>query len=87
MRPSSDSALRICRELEHATLKLMVPITDSLALRAAGDEPETSSAAVKTRLFYRYYAHLIKIMERSHMSEVSSSVSSTTLLLMIRMIR
>jgi hypothetical protein len=44
-------------------------VTEQLSLRAAGDEME-SSASVKTRIFYRHYLHLVKILERSY-SEVS----------------
>jgi neurofibromin 1 len=57
------------RELDQACLRAMVLVTDGLSLRSAGeDEAQT---IVKSRLFYRYYLHFVKVLERSNASEVS----------------
>jgi hypothetical protein len=48
----------------------MVLITDGLSLRSSGED-ETQTV-VKSRLFYRYYLHFVKVLERSNASEVSA---------------
>jgi hypothetical protein len=45
--------------MDHS-LKAMVPVTQGLSLRGPGEDSETTLTAVKTRLFYKYYAHLSK---------------------------
>lgn len=67
---NADSGLRILHELDLATLRTIVPVTEGLILKASSDELETSSIGVKIRLFYRYYTHLTKILERGQASAV-----------------
>ena len=51
-----------------------MPVTAGLTLRPPGDDHEQASSAVKTRLFYRYYAYLVKVLERSNSAEVGRSL-------------
>lgn len=57
----------------------MVLVTDGLSLRSAGED-ETQTV-VKSRLFYRYYLHFVKVLERSNASEVSERTHRATRLL------
>lgn len=69
--------MRLNRDVEHATLKAMVPVTQGLSLRGPGEDSETTLTAVKTRLFYKYYAHLSKMLEPTHTSEVLEQIVSS----------
>jgi neurofibromin 1 len=66
----ADASTKTYREFEYATLAAIVPVSDGLTLRPPGDETEQAGNAVKTRIFYRYYAYLVKVLERSHLAEV-----------------
>jgi len=48
----------------------MVPISDGLHLSAAHDGGETAQNVVKSRLFYRLFLHLVRLLERANSSEV-----------------
>ena len=50
----------------------MIPITEGLTLKAAGEDSEATQSSVTSRIFYRHYAHLVKILERSHLQDVSA---------------
>ena len=69
-RHMAESSTKTYREFEHATLKAVVLVTEGLVLRPPGDGSEQAGNAVKTRIFYRYYAYLVKVLERSHLAEV-----------------
>jgi len=70
-RHMAESSTKTHREFEHVILRAIVPVTDGLTLRPPGDESNQASAAVKTRIFYRYYAYLVKVLDRSRSAEVS----------------
>lgn len=65
-----DSNARYQRELDHACLRAMVPVTDGLQL-SAGEESEDPQGVLKSRLFYRHYHQLVKVIEKSNAEEVS----------------
>lgn len=67
-----DKLNKVHRDLSHAALKAMVSVTDGLVLRAVGEGQDSVQPAVKSRLFYRIYDHLIKMLEKSQGLEVSS---------------
>lgn len=48
----------------------MVPVTDGLKL-SAGEESEDPQGVLKSRLFYRHYCNLVKVIEKSNSEEVS----------------
>ncbi|EIW67076.1 hypothetical protein TREMEDRAFT_69974 [Tremella mesenterica DSM 1558] len=60
----SDSATRIHQELDHACLKAMVPVSEGLNLVSPGDEAASHQPIVKSRLFYRHYHNLVRLLER-----------------------
>ncbi|WWC73068.1 uncharacterized protein I206_107033 [Kwoniella pini CBS 10737] len=60
------------RELDHACLQAMVPVTEGLVLKIPGEEGDNSQGVVKPRLFYKHYHHLVKILERSSFEEAES---------------
>lgn len=55
----------------------MVSVTDGLVLRAVGEGQDSVQPAVKSRLFYRIYDHLIRMLEKSQGLEVSSALQQT----------
>nr|XP_018259204.1 neurofibromin 1 [Kwoniella dejecticola CBS 10117]OBR81362.1 neurofibromin 1 [Kwoniella dejecticola CBS 10117] len=60
------------RELNHACLRAMVPVTDGLVLTNPGEEGDNSQGVVRSRLFYKHYHHLVKVLERSSFEEAES---------------
>ena len=60
---------KIQRDLEIACLRAMVPVTDGLVIKPSGGDAEISQATVKSRLFYRYYHHLVRVLERANAAE------------------
>ncbi|OXB36317.1 neurofibromin 1 [Cryptococcus neoformans] len=73
---SMDSNARYQRELDHACLRAMVPVTDGLQLSAGGEESEDPQGVLKSRLFYRHYHQLVKVIEKSNAEEDKSSAQS-----------
>ncbi|KAK8844111.1 hypothetical protein IAR55_006905 [Kwoniella newhampshirensis] len=67
-----DASGRNQRELDHACLKAMVPITDGLVLRSGVEVSDDTQEVVKSRMFYRHYQHLVEVIERSNMAETAS---------------
>ncbi|ODN95826.1 neurofibromin 1 [Cryptococcus wingfieldii CBS 7118] len=61
------------RELDHACLKAMVPVTEGLVLRLGGEEAEDPQRVLKSRLFYRHYHHLVKVIEKTNNEETQST--------------
>lgn len=66
-----DPSARYQRELDHACLRTMVPVTDGLKLSAGGEKSEDPQGVLKSRLFYRHYCNLVKVIEKSNWEEVS----------------
>lgn len=64
---------KVQRELDLNCLRAMIPITDGLVIRSAGDDSEDSQNVAKARLFYRYYVLLVRVLERSNSLESESS--------------
>ncbi|KAL7420982.1 Ras GTPase activating protein ira2 [Cryptotrichosporon argae] len=56
---------RLQRDLDLACLRAMILVTDGLVLRPTADDAELTPAVVKSRLFYRYYALLVKVLGRT----------------------
>lgn len=69
---------KVQRDLDLGCLRAMNPITDGLTLRAPGDDSEDPQGVVKSRLFYRYYHMLVRVLERSTTSETESSQVATS---------
>ncbi|ORX39325.1 putative ras GTPase activator [Kockovaella imperatae] len=65
---------KIQRDLERASLKAMVPITDRLSIKTAEDAEKTQSA-LHSRLFHKYFHHLVRILERSQAPDLTDSMS------------
>ncbi|WOO81456.1 Neurofibromin [Vanrija pseudolonga] len=76
---------RIQRDLDHACLRAMIPVTDNLIIKPPGAESEDTQLVVKSRLFYRYYHMLVRVLERSansaetESSHVATSVSGLSM--------
>lgn len=66
-----DPSAQYQRELDHACLRTMVPVTDGLRLSAGGEESEDRQGVRKSRLFYRHYCNLVKVIEKFNSEEVS----------------
>ncbi|CAK9779949.1 putative ras GTPase activator [Cutaneotrichosporon oleaginosum] len=64
---------KVQRDLDISCLRAMIPITDGLVIRSAGDDSEDSQNVAKARLFYRYYVLLVRVLERSNNHESESS--------------
>lgn len=64
---------KVQRDLDVSCLRAMIPITDGLVIRSAGDDSEDSQNVAKARLFYRYYVLLVRVLERSNSLESESS--------------
>ncbi|OCF79181.1 neurofibromin 1 [Kwoniella mangroviensis CBS 8886] len=60
------------RELDHACLRAMVPLTEGLVLKSPAEETDNSQGKLKSRLFYKHYLHLVKVLERSSFEEAES---------------
>ncbi|WVW79391.1 hypothetical protein I302_101360 [Kwoniella bestiolae CBS 10118] len=60
------------RELDHACLRAMVPLTEGLVLKNPAEETDNSQGVLKSRLFYKHYLHLVKVLERSSFEEAES---------------
>ncbi|OCF40958.1 neurofibromin 1 [Kwoniella heveanensis CBS 569] len=69
---SMETNSKVQRELDHACLRATVPITDDLVLRSPSDESDDAQGVVKSRLFYRHYHHLVRVLERSSYEEAES---------------
>nr|XP_031861450.1 uncharacterized protein CI109_003054 [Kwoniella shandongensis]KAA5528522.1 hypothetical protein CI109_003054 [Kwoniella shandongensis] len=76
---NGDSSSRAQQELDHACLKAMVPVTEGLVLRIGGEENDDNHGVVKSRLFYRHYQHLVKIIERPNLAEARSTAQTSSL--------
>lgn len=61
------------RALDTACLRVMVPLTEDLVLKSPGDDADTQTA-MKSRLFHRHFAHLVKVLEKNTTSEVGTTV-------------
>lgn len=64
---------KVQRDLDIACLRAMIPVTDGLVIRQPGDESEDPQGVNKSRLFYRYYSMLLRVLERSTSVETESS--------------
>lgn len=64
---------KVQRDLDISCLRAMIPITDGLVIRSAGDDSEDSQNVAKARLFYRYYVLLVRVLERSNTLESEST--------------
>jgi len=64
---------KVQRDLDLACLRAMIPITDGLVIRQPGDDSEDPQGVAKSRLFYRYYSMLLRVLERSTTVETESS--------------
>ncbi|KIR99934.1 neurofibromin 1 [Cryptococcus deuterogattii 2001/935-1] len=73
---SMDPSAQYQRELDHACLRTMVPVTDGLKLSAGGEESEDRQGVRKSRLFYRHYCNLVKVIEKFNSEEDKSSAQS-----------
>ncbi|WWD06786.1 hypothetical protein V865_004881 [Kwoniella europaea PYCC6329] len=60
------------RELDHACLRAMVPLTEGLVLKSPAEETDHSQGVLKSRFFYKNYLHLVKVLERSSFEEAES---------------
>ncbi|ORY28775.1 hypothetical protein BCR39DRAFT_533800 [Naematelia encephala] len=65
-----DGSSRLQRELDHACLRAMVPLSEGLTLRAPGDDGE--NPVVKSRIFYRHLSQFVEILERGEGSDDTS---------------
>lgn len=64
---------KIQRDLDLSCLRAMIPLTDGLTIRSPGDDSEDSQNVAKSRLFYRYYSMLVRVLERANNLETESS--------------
>lgn len=64
---------KVQRDLDLSCLRAMIPITDGLTIRSPGDDSEDSQNVAKSRLFYRYYSMLVRVLERANNVESESS--------------
>lgn len=69
----SNAHDKLQRDLDLACLRALIPITDGLVIRQVGDDNEETQLVVKSRLFYRYYHMLVRVLERSNSLETESS--------------
>ncbi|WVN87921.1 uncharacterized protein L203_103118 [Cryptococcus depauperatus CBS 7841] len=69
---------KLQRELYHACLRAMVPISNGLVLSLTGEDEDSPQGAHQSRLFYKHYNHLVKVIERTNKEEGESLVSPTT---------
>ena len=61
----------------------MVPITDRLSIKTAEDGGK-SDGPMQSRLFYKYFHHLIRVLERSHLTDLASIDSPATSTTVVR---
>ncbi|WVF65508.1 hypothetical protein IAT40_000236 [Kwoniella sp. CBS 6097] len=69
---SMEANNKVQRELDHACLRATVPVTEGLVLKSPSDESDDAQGVVKSRLFYRHYHHLVRVLERSSYEEAES---------------
>ncbi|WRT69099.1 uncharacterized protein IL334_006083 [Kwoniella shivajii] len=67
-----ESTSKSQKELDHACLKAMVPLSEGLVLKNSAEDTDDSQGVVKSRLFYKHYHHLVKVIERSNYEEAES---------------
>ncbi|WVQ63868.1 uncharacterized protein L199_002024 [Kwoniella botswanensis] len=68
----AETTSKAQRELDHACLRAMVPLTEGLVLKSPAEETDHSQGVLKSRLFYKNYLHLVKVLERSSFEEAES---------------
>ena len=64
---------RLQRELDVASLRAIVACSDGLVLQAFGSEPDEASNTMKSRLFYRHFQYLSRLLNRPALPEVGQS--------------
>ncbi|WVR09039.1 hypothetical protein IAU60_006099 [Kwoniella sp. DSM 27419] len=57
------------KELDLACMMATVSVTEDLVLRTSPDEAEDSQGVAKSRLFFRHYIRMVKVLERSNHEE------------------
>ncbi|KAI7866864.1 hypothetical protein BDF14DRAFT_1808596 [Spinellus fusiger] len=67
---------RLRRDLDQACLKTISVLLRQLPLQACEPTTETDAAQVKSRLFYKYLAFFLKLLNRCRLNEIDSTTSS-----------